>query len=52
MGSFDGVHLGHQAILQSVIDRARERKGIPCVLTMRPHPREYFSPQRPPNLLT
>jgi len=52
IGSFDGVHLGHQAILQSVIDRARQRKGTPCVLTMRPHPREYFSPQRPPNLLT
>lgn len=52
MGSFDGVHLGHQAILQSVTERARQCKGTPSVLTMRPHPREYFSPQRPPNLLT
>ena len=52
IGSFDGVHLGHQAILREVAERARRRNGTACVMTMRPHPREFFSPERPPNLLT
>jgi len=52
IGSFDGVHLGHQVIVREVIERARQRNGTPCALTMRPHPREFFSPERPPNLLT
>jgi riboflavin kinase/FMN adenylyltransferase len=52
IGSFDGVHLGHQAILREVIEKARQQDGTPAVLTMRPHPREFFSPERPPNLLT
>ncbi len=52
IGSFDGVHLGHQAILRDVAERARRRGGTACVMTMQPHPREYFSPDRPPNLLT
>lgn len=52
IGSFDGMHLGHQAIVREVTEKARKRNGTACVLTMRPHPREFFSPDRPPNLLT
>ena len=48
IGNFDGVHLGHQA----VIDRARaeaERIGAPLgILTFEPHPREYFAPDAAP----
>ncbi|SHM30309.1 riboflavin kinase / FMN adenylyltransferase [Roseovarius litoreus] len=48
IGNFDGVHLGHQ----SVIDIAREHAaalGAPLgVLTFEPHPREYFAPDSPP----
>ncbi len=51
-GSFDGVHLGHQRILEQVRRHARERNGAAAVLTMRPHPREFFSPSHAPNLLT
>ena len=44
IGNFDGVHLGHQA----VIDLAR-RPGAPLgVVTFEPHPREYFAPGSPP----
>ncbi|TNC74683.1 bifunctional riboflavin kinase/FAD synthetase [Rubellimicrobium roseum] len=44
IGNFDGVHLGHQA----VIDRAR-RPGVPLgVVTFEPHPREWFAPDSPP----
>lgn len=52
VGSFDGIHLGHQRILQSVIDGAKRSNGVPAVLTMRPHPREFFAKDHAPNLLT
>ncbi|MDO4904646.1 MAG: bifunctional riboflavin kinase/FAD synthetase [Lautropia sp.] len=43
IGNFDGVHLGHQALLRRVVDDAR-RLGVPAtVLTFEPHPREYFT---------
>lgn len=43
MGNFDGVHLGHQA----VIDLARGH-GPLGIVTFEPHPREYFTPLQPP----
>lgn len=44
MGNFDGVHLGHQA----VIARAR-RPGLPLgIVTFEPHPRQFFAPSAPP----
>lgn len=52
VGSFDGVHLGHRQILDKVVAEARVRGGTPTVLTMRPHPREFFTPDSAPNLLT
>jgi riboflavin kinase/FMN adenylyltransferase len=52
IGSFDGVHRGHQRILEEVVRQAKSRGGTPVVLTMQPHPREFFSPNHAPNLLT
>ncbi len=52
VGSFDGIHLGHRSILDRVVSKAREASGTPAVLTMRPHPREFFAPEHAPNLLT
>lgn len=52
IGSFDGVHLGHRAILDAVVRRARAINGTAAVLTLRPHPREFFSPEHAPSLLT
>jgi riboflavin kinase/FMN adenylyltransferase len=44
LGNFDGLHIGHQAILQVTLDKAR-RLGCPAaVMTFEPHPREYFNP--------
>lgn len=44
IGNFDGVHLGHQALLRRLVGRAKSL-GLPAVvLTFEPHPREYFSP--------
>lgn len=52
IGNFDGVHRGHQAVLQRALDLAAER-GIPAlVLTFEPHPRTVFRPERPVFRLT
>ena len=48
IGNFDGVHLGHQALLSLLTGKAREL-GLPVVvLTFEPHPREFFSPDDAP----
>lgn len=52
VGSFDGIHLGHQRILDEITTTAKRLKGTPAVLTMRPHPRQFLSPDHAPNLLT
>jgi riboflavin kinase/FMN adenylyltransferase len=42
IGNFDGVHLGHQALLKKTVERAREL-GVPSlVMTFEPHPFEFF----------
>ena len=52
IGNFDGVHLGHQALLAQVKEAARLR-GLPsAVLVFEPHPREFFTPQQAPARLT
>jgi riboflavin kinase / FMN adenylyltransferase len=42
IGNFDGVHLGHQAMLERVTAEAARRRLASCVLTFEPHPREFF----------
>jgi riboflavin kinase/FMN adenylyltransferase len=52
LGNFDGVHLGHQAVIGQALALAR-RKGIPAgVMTFEPHPRSVFIPDQPPFRLT
>ncbi len=48
IGNFDGLHLGHQAILATLAQRSREAELPAAVLTFEPHPREYFAPLAPP----
>ena len=43
IGNFDGVHLGHQALLASVSEAAARLKLESAVMTFEPHPREYFA---------
>ncbi|MGZ5083962.1 MAG: bifunctional riboflavin kinase/FAD synthetase, partial [Usitatibacter sp.] len=52
LGSFDGVHLGHRAMLARVAAAARERSLAPAALTFEPLPREYFSPASAPARLS
>ncbi len=52
IGNFDGLHLGHQAMLARLQDVARAR-GLPsCVLSFEPHPREFFAPDQAPARLS
>jgi riboflavin kinase/FMN adenylyltransferase len=52
IGNFDGVHVGHRAILDTVVERARAHGGQPVVYTFDPHPRKVLQPDRAPKLLT
>jgi len=52
IGNFDGVHLGHQAMLARLTARAAAVGGLPTVLTFEPHPREVFAPDAAPTRLT
>ena len=52
IGNFDGVHLGHCAMLKHLADAARARALQSCVLTFEPHPREFFTPDSAPTRLT
>ena len=48
IGSYDGLHLGHQQLLRHVLDRAKT-KGLPSVvMSFEPTPKEFFAQERPP----
>ncbi|MEE8349328.1 MAG: bifunctional riboflavin kinase/FAD synthetase [Acidobacteriota bacterium] len=51
IGVFDGVHSGHQLILDRLSQRAREKKGTSVLLTFTPHPQKIISPAQAPLLL-
>lgn len=51
IGNFDGVHLGHQRILQNVIERARRADLMSAVLTFYPHPARVLRPEAAPSLI-
>ncbi len=51
LGVFDGLHLGHQRIMQTVTKRARETKSVPTAITFDPHPRAVLFPENTPPLL-
>jgi riboflavin kinase/FMN adenylyltransferase len=51
LGVFDGLHLGHQLIMRTVVERARIVNAIPTVITFDPHPRAVLHPESAPPLL-
>jgi riboflavin kinase/FMN adenylyltransferase len=52
IGTYDGIHLGHQALLARVRDRATRLGTAAVLLTFEPTPREYLAPRDPPARLT
>ena len=51
LGVFDGLHLGHQAIVRTVVDRAASIGATPTLITFDPHPRQVLKPDTAPPLL-
>ncbi len=52
IGNFDGLHLGHQALLKALKKIAVEQALSTAVITFEPHPREFFTPEKAPARLT
>lgn len=52
VGNFDGVHLGHQALLAMTCERAAATGTLPVAMTFNPHPLEVLTPYAPPRLTT
>ena len=51
LGVFDGLHLGHQLIMRTVVERAHATGSVPTVITFDPHPRAVLHPESAPPLL-
>lgn len=51
LGVFDGLHLGHQRIMQTVVERAGAVGAVPTAITFDPHPRAVLHPESAPPLL-
>ena len=51
IGMFDGVHLGHQSVIDSAVHSARRSAGLAGVLTFWPHPSALFRPENPTPLI-
>jgi riboflavin kinase / FMN adenylyltransferase len=51
LGVFDGLHLGHQRIMQTVVESANSINAVPTVITFDPHPRAVLHPENAPPLL-
>ena len=52
LGNFDGVHLGHRAVIDAALAMARDLRKPALAVTFEPHPRKYFSPRTPQFRLT
>lgn len=52
IGNYDGVHLGHQAMLATLVDVAKSQNLSPAVMIFEPQPREFFNPDAPLARLT
>src|SRR4029077_18596481 len=52
IGTYDGIHLGHQALLAHLNEHAKQRGEPAGLLTFEPMPREFLAPNDPPARLT
>ncbi len=51
LGVFDGLHLGHQKIMKTVVERGKAVDAVPTAITFDPHPRAVLHPESSPPLL-
>ncbi len=48
LGNFDGVHRGHQAVVEAAVEQARRLGASPAAIVFEPHPRQHFQPAASP----
>jgi riboflavin kinase/FMN adenylyltransferase len=51
MGNFDGIHLGHQALVSNAVTEARQWRTESMVFTFEPHPLKLLAPERAPQMI-
>lgn len=51
VGMFDGVHIGHQAVIETAVQSAHASNGVAAVLTFWPHPSRLFNPDDPVKMI-
>ena len=51
IGVFDGVHLGHKAVIEPAVLTSQKSGGVSAVLTFDPHPSRLFRPKDPTHLI-
>ena len=51
MGNFDGIHLGHQALVARTVEESRRLNAVSVALTFDPHPLKVLAPARAPRLI-
>ena len=51
-GVFDGIHLGHQAVIDTLLKRAKQHRLMSVLVGFYPHPLAFLAPERAPSLLT
>jgi riboflavin kinase / FMN adenylyltransferase len=51
MGNFDGIHLGHQALVGNAVTEAKQRHTKSVVFTFEPHPLKLLAPERAPQMI-
>jgi len=52
VGNFDGVHIGHQELIKTVVHRGRQLGATSAIVTFDPHPSLFFHPDVPTRMLT
>ena len=52
IGNYDGIHLGHQDLINELLIKSKEKKIESAIMIFEPHPREFFTPKDAPSRIT
>jgi len=52
IGNYDGIHLGHQDLINQLLIKSKEKKIESAIMIFEPHPREFFTPKDAPSRIT
>ena len=52
IGNYDGIHLGHQDLINELLNKSKNTKLESAIMIFEPHPREFFTPKDAPSRIT